>query len=50
MGEQMQATPLLARRSETCATRAERLFALMTLGDDRCVRATHILGEPAWQR
>ncbi|MBN8440354.1 MAG: guanine deaminase [Thauera sp.] len=45
-----QATPLLARRIETCSTLAERLFALMTLGDDRCVRATHILGEPAWQR
>jgi len=45
-----QATPLLARRSAACATLEERLFVLMMLGDDRAVAATHVLGEPAWQR
>lgn len=45
-----QATPLMARRMERCATLAERLFVFMTLGDDRAVLATHILGEPAWRR
>jgi len=45
-----QATPLLARRSAACATLAERLFVLMTLGDDRAVAETWVLGEPAWRR
>lgn len=44
------ATPLLARRTAVATTLAERLFALMLLGDDRAVAATHILGEPAWRR
>ncbi|CAL94840.1 guanine deaminase [Azoarcus olearius] len=43
------ATPLLARRA-LAGTLAERLFVLMMLGDDRCIAATHILGEPAWTR
>jgi guanine deaminase len=38
------ATALLARRTVLCSTIAERLFALMTLGDDRCVRETYVLG------
>lgn len=42
-----QATALIARRMALANTVAERLFVLMTLGDDRCVAATHILGEPA---
>ncbi|MDR3088170.1 MAG: guanine deaminase [Azoarcus sp.] len=41
-----QATPLLARRMSRTATLAERLFALAMLGDDRCVNATYLLGEP----
>ncbi len=45
-----QATPLLARRSAACTNLEERLFALMTLGDDRAVAATHVLGSVAWQR
>ncbi|MGD9872266.1 MAG: amidohydrolase family protein, partial [Thauera sp.] len=45
-----QATPLLARRSAACATLEERLFALMMLGDDRAVAATHVLGAAAWLR
>lgn len=40
------ATPLLARRT-AAATLAERLFALMMLGDDRVVAATYLLGRPA---
>ncbi|ATE59713.1 guanine deaminase [Thauera sinica] len=44
------ATPLVARRIAGCATLAERLFVFMTLGDDRAVLATHVLGEPAWRR
>jgi len=38
------ATPLLARRIERAETLAERLFALMILGDDRAVHATYVLG------
>ncbi|HRO38113.1 guanine deaminase [Thauera sp.] len=45
-----RATPLLARRSAACATLEERLFALMVLGDDRAVAATHVMGTPAWRR
>ncbi len=44
------ATPELAWRIEHCRSLAERLFALTILGDDRCVVATHVLGEAAWQR
>lgn len=40
-----QATPLLARRSAQCTSLRELLFALMILGDDRCIRATHVLGQ-----
>jgi guanine deaminase len=38
------ATPLLARRLARAETLAEKLFALMVMGDDRAVHATHILG------
>ncbi|MDR1661046.1 MAG: guanine deaminase [Azoarcus sp.] len=41
-----KATPLLERRMSYAATLAERLFVLMMLGDERCVAATHLLGEP----
>jgi guanine deaminase len=44
------ATPLLARRLARAETLAEKLFALMMLGDDRAVYATHILGAPAHMR
>lgn len=40
-------SPLLARRLASVRTLEERLLALMTLGDDRAVRATYVLGEPA---
>jgi len=42
------ATTLLEARMSHASTLAERLFALMMLGDDRCVTATYILGEPAF--
>lgn len=38
------ASPLLARRSQRCQTLAERLFALMMLGDDRAIQETWIAG------
>ncbi|MEU6265465.1 guanine deaminase [Saccharopolyspora shandongensis] len=39
------ATPVLKRRTEISADFQERLFALMTLGDERTVRATYVLGQ-----
>ena len=42
----LAATPLLARRMERAETLAEKLFALMFLGDDRAVHATYVLGRP----
>jgi len=39
-------TPLLQRRTNAADSLEERLFALMILGDDRCVTNTHIMGEP----
>jgi len=46
----LAATPVLARRAAIAESIEERLFALMTLGDDRSVFATHILGEPVFRR
>jgi guanine deaminase len=43
----LDSTPLMARRIRTCATAAEKLFALMMLGDDRAVAATYVMGEAA---
>lgn len=40
-----RATPAMAHRMATCRTLAEELFILMTLGDDRSVRATYVAGE-----
>jgi guanine deaminase len=39
------ATPLLARRIESCGSLAERLFVLSILGDDRVVERTYLAGE-----
>lgn len=39
-----RATPLLARRTARCQSLAERLFALMMLGDDRAIYETWING------
>jgi guanine deaminase len=38
------ATPLLKLRSERCQSIEELLFVLMTLGDDRAIRATYVAG------
>jgi guanine deaminase len=41
-----RATPAMAHRMDTVAgDLAEELFVLMTLGDDRAVRATYVAGE-----
>ena len=41
-----RATPAMAHRMETVeGDLAEELFVLMTLGDDRAVRATYVAGE-----
>jgi guanine deaminase len=45
-----QATPLLAYRSRRARSIEELLFVLMTLGDDRAVRATWAAGRLAHER
>jgi guanine deaminase len=40
------ATPELAYRLQHGGSLSEQLFALMVLGDERCVVATHVLGRP----
>lgn len=40
-----RATPAMAHRAERVATLEEELFLLMTLGDDRAVKATYVAGE-----
>jgi guanine deaminase len=44
------ATPLLAFRNARSQTIEETLFVLMTLGDDRAVRATYMAGPLAHPR
>ena len=44
------ATPLIARRLARVTSLEEKLFALMVLGDDRAVHATHVLGRRAAHR
>lgn len=46
----LKATPLLDFRSGFCDNVLEQLFVLMTLGDDRAVRATYVAGEPVYVR
>jgi guanine deaminase len=41
------ATPLIARRCELARSVDEKLFVLMTLGDDLAVSATYVMGEAA---
>ncbi len=40
----LQATPLLERRMQRATTLEQRLFALIMLGDDRCIEATYVAG------
>jgi guanine deaminase len=44
------ATPLLSRRSAGSRTLQEQLLVLMTLGDDRAIASTYILGKAAHKR
>jgi len=44
------ATPLLARRTASAATLAEKLFLLMTLGDERVVARTYVGGQVVHER
>jgi guanine deaminase len=44
------ATPLLARRMAAAQSIDERLFLWMTLGDDRAIEASYVMGEPLWRR
>ena len=42
-----EGSSLTARRTAAAGTIEEKLFALMTLADDRHVAATHVMGEAA---
>jgi guanine deaminase len=44
----LHATPLMAFRADYCESIADLLFVLMTLGDDRAVRATYVAGDCVW--
>ncbi|MCG8336377.1 MAG: guanine deaminase [Proteobacteria bacterium] len=46
----LDATPLIQRRMALCETTEQKLFLLMTLGDDRSIEATHIMGERRYFR
>jgi len=46
----LAATPLLARRTSSARTLREQLLILMTLGDDRAIDSTYILGNAAYKR
>ena len=43
----LAATPLLARRLRHARDLAEKLFAWITLGDDRSIAATYVMGRQA---
>jgi len=45
----LDSTPLIARRMRVAESPAEKLFALMMLGDERAIAASYILGEPAYR-
>ncbi len=46
----LQATELMQKRMESALSLEERLFALMMLGDDRCIQATHVMGRRQYSR
>jgi len=46
----LKATPLMEFRMEFAKTLAEKLFVLMTIGDDRAVRATYVAGRKVHSR
>ena len=41
----LEATPLMQRRMAQSNSISDSMFALMMLGDDRCVHATHVMGQ-----
>ncbi|MFT9141226.1 amidohydrolase family protein, partial [Acetobacter orientalis] len=45
-----KATPLLAQRTQRSQSIADALFALMILGDDRCIEATWVNGHCVYQQ
>ena len=45
-----QATPFMEFRLNFAKTLHEKLFAIMMLGDDRCIEETFIMGKSAYQR
>ena len=45
-----RATPLMKFRAERCEDLAALLFMLITLGDDRAIRATHVAGRKVHDR
>ncbi|MCP4470426.1 MAG: guanine deaminase [Gammaproteobacteria bacterium] len=46
----LQATELMKLRMQDTQSIEEKLFALMMLGDDRCVQATHVMGQRQYQQ
>jgi guanine deaminase len=42
-----QSTPLMKFKTDQCSSIDEKLFSLLMLGDDRCVKDTYILGTKA---
>ena len=44
------ATPELDFRLKGGEGLSEKLFAMMILGDERCVAATHVMGKPAFRQ
>lgn len=46
----LQATPLMQRRMANSDSISDALFALMMLGDDRSVHATHVMGQCRYRR
>ena len=46
----LSSTPLLAARTAHCEGIEDQLFVLMTLGDDRAIRATYIAGACVYDR
>jgi guanine deaminase len=45
-----KATPLMARRCASASNVSETLLILMTLGDDRAIAATYIMGQPRYRK
>jgi guanine deaminase len=46
----LQATELMQLRMQNARSLDDKLFALMMLGDDRCVQATHVMGRRQYLR